>query len=118
MTETTTTAAVDGTVTPLVRAEWAERFRQKAERNIAKWGLQDVETLGLAVAEEAGELAQAILKHRHEGGTVQRIAEEADDLGALCLQVRARLAKPGCAACDRGDDMLGHSDECPNKGIT
>ena len=100
-----------------VRADWTEALAAKAEKNIKKWGLQSLETLGLAVAEEAGELAQAILKHRWEGGSLARIAEEADDLGALCLQVRARLAKPGCAACDRGDYMIGHSDDCPNSSI-
>lgn len=60
---------------------------RKALENRAKWGSQDYETLGLAVAEEVGELAQAILKYRHEGAAEIRIAEEALDLGALCIQV-------------------------------
>ncbi len=59
----------------------------KARRNLAKWGRQDFETLGLAVAEEAGELAQAILQARHEVGDPDRIRREAIDLGALCIQV-------------------------------
>ncbi len=85
-----------------VSPDWPAELAEKAERNIAKWGIQSLETLGLAVAEEAGELAQAILKHKFEGGLAARIAEEAADLGALCLQVRARLAIHGCT--DREDN--------------
>lgn len=59
----------------------------KARRNLAQWGRQDFETLGLAVCEEAGELAKAILQARHEGGDPDRIRQEAIDLGALCIQV-------------------------------
>ena len=79
----------------------AEDLVRKAERNVAKWGDQDYETLTLAVAEEAGELAQAVLQHKWEAGDESRIPEEAADLGALCLQVmrlydraRAEEAKP------------------------
>ena len=64
-----------------------DTIKQRASNNLNKWGEQDLETLGLCVAEEAGELAQAILQHKHEGGTEDRIFEEAMDLGALCLQV-------------------------------
>jgi len=67
-----------------------ELLSLRAEQNVEKWGLQDFETLGLAVCEEAGELAQAILQARHEGQPRKRIFEEAVDLGALCLQVIAR----------------------------
>lgn len=98
----------------LVRAKWASLFRAKAEKNIAKWGLQDTETLCLAIMEEAGELAQAVLQHKHEGKPAYRITEEAADLGALCLQVWAFMDRPPCAACDRSDFQLGHSDDCPN----
>ena len=59
----------------------------RAARNLEKWGPQDFQTLGLAVCEEAGELAQAILQERHEAGSRDRIREEAVDLGALCLQI-------------------------------
>lgn len=65
----------------------AEDMDRKAMQNRAKWGSQDYETLALAVAEEAGELARAVLQHRHEGRPEIRIAEEALDLGALCIQV-------------------------------
>ena len=64
-----------------------EDMERKAQANVAKWGHQDYQTLALAVAEEAGELAQAVLQHRHEGQPEIRIAEEALDLGALCIQV-------------------------------
>ena len=63
----------------------------RAARNLEKWGPQDFQTLGLAVCEEAGELAQAILQERHEAGRRDRIREEAIDLGALCLQIMAHF---------------------------
>jgi hypothetical protein len=61
----------------------------RAQGNLEKWGEQDFETLGLATAEETGELCQAILKARHEGGSPERIRHEAIDLGALCVQMLA-----------------------------
>jgi hypothetical protein len=88
-------------------------FLERAIKNVAKWGKQDLETLGLAIAEETGELCQAILKARWEGGDRERIREEVIDLGALCHQVMLYLDHPPCAACDRGDYQLGHSDHCP-----
>lgn len=36
-------------------------FSEQAVQNLQKWGIQSLETLGLAMAEETGELAQAIL---------------------------------------------------------
>ena len=62
-------------------------FAMKAEENIEKWGVQHLETLVLAIAEETGELAQALLQYRHEGGERQRILDETADLGALCCQI-------------------------------
>ena len=87
----TETAAGDGR---------AARLEAKAAANTAKWGMQDFQTLGLAVAEEAGELAQAILQHLHEGGDRGRICEESVDLGALCLQVMAHFPEAGGATGD------------------
>ena len=89
------------------------RLAARAERNLTKWGKQDLETLGLAIAEETGELCQAVLKARDEGGDRERIREETIDLGSLCLQLIYLLDNPPCAACDRGDHQLGHSDYCP-----
>lgn len=88
-------------------------FLERAIKNVAKWGKQDLETLGLAIAEETGELCRAILKARWEGGDRERIREEVIDLGALCHQVLLYLDHPPCAACDRDDFQLGHSDHCP-----
>lgn len=68
-------------------ADW----RHKAEENVDEWGLQDVETLLLAMQEEMGELAQAHLEAEHENGDRTRIARELADLGALCVQLRWRL---------------------------
>jgi len=69
------------------QTSWLD-FRSQAERNVTKWGLQDIETLALAIAEETGELAQAVLQHKHESGSILRVYEEAKDLGALCIQIR------------------------------
>ena len=62
-------------------------LQNKASANLAKWGMQPVETLGLVASEECGELCQAILKTNHEGGDRDRIRQEAIDLGAVCLQI-------------------------------
>lgn len=67
--------------------EWSE----KAEKNINKWGLQDIETLTLAMMEELGELSQAILQAKHENGDPQRIEEELSDLAALCYQMQSAI---------------------------
>jgi len=88
-------------------------FLDQARKNLAKWGKQDLETLGLAISEETGELCQAILQARDEKGDRERIRSEAIDLAALCLQVFEYLDHPPCAACDRDDYQLGHSEFCP-----
>ncbi|GEM_PF-3282285 len=70
---------------------WVAVWEKKAEENTAKWGQQDLRTLGLAIAEEAGEIAQAILQYHHGGGNREHIREEVDDLGALLLQLRGSI---------------------------
>jgi NTP pyrophosphatase (non-canonical NTP hydrolase) len=65
--------------------------------NIGKWGLQDLATLGLAIAEEAGEVARAILENAHAGKPVARAYEEAVDLGALCVQMMLLVREQGDA---------------------
>lgn len=64
-----------------------DRWMGKASENIDKWGLQDEETLLLAVQEELGELTQAHLEARDEDGNPERVDEELDDLGALLIQL-------------------------------
>jgi NTP pyrophosphatase (non-canonical NTP hydrolase) len=73
--------------TQMELAYWLE----KAEENIEEWGLQDVETLLMAMQEELGEMTQAHLEAAHEDGDAARIATELDDLAALCIQLRWRL---------------------------
>jgi len=75
----------------------------KASENIDEWGYQDEATLLLAMQEELGELTQAHLEARAEGGGPRRVEEELDDLGALLLQfheVRNRT-REGSQAGDR-----------------
>lgn len=102
-------------------------FRERAAANIAKWGAQDYETLALCIAEEAGEVAQAVLQFQHENGAEERIREEAVDLGALCLQLLATfdVAKAGvdesgsCEVC-RFVGVYGGADrvlECENEDV-
>lgn len=62
------------------------RWSGKASANIEEWGLQDEETLLLAMQEELGELTQAFLEARAEDGNPARVDAELDDLGALLLQ--------------------------------
>lgn len=66
-------------------------WRDKAEENVNEWGLQDEETLLLAMQEELGEMTRAHLEAVHEDGDPARLAAELDDLGALCMQLRWRL---------------------------
>jgi NTP pyrophosphatase (non-canonical NTP hydrolase) len=64
-----------------------DRWIGQAAENIEEWGLQDEETLLLAIQEELGELTQAYLEATHEAGDPSRVSEELDDLGALLLQL-------------------------------
>jgi len=68
----------------------ADRWMGKASENIEEWGLQDEETLLLAIQEELGELTRAVLEARYEGGDERAIDEELDDLGALLIQFDER----------------------------
>ena len=80
-------SAAKNSMHPLVQPVWMDRINRRVAENLDKWGVQDFETLGLAVCEEAGELAQAILQNKHEHGELVRITQEALDLAALCVQV-------------------------------
>lgn len=80
-----------------------DRWIGQADENIKEWGLQDEETLLLAIQEELGELTQAHLEARSEGGDPARIDEELDDLGALLLQFHeARNARSVGTGTDGG----------------
>ncbi|QZP37054.1 hypothetical protein [Halobaculum magnesiiphilum] len=72
-----------------------DRWIGKADENIEEWGLQDRETLLLAMQEELGELTQAVLETATEDGDPDRIDEELDDLGALLLQFHERRQRGG-----------------------
>jgi len=75
-----------------------DRWIGQASENIEKWGLQDEQTLLLAIQEELGELTQAHLEANHEHGDPGRVDDELDDLGALLLQLhesRQQAAKAG-----------------------
>ena len=67
-----------------------DRWMGQASENIDRWGLQDEETLLLAIQEELGELTRAHLEAKHEDGDPHRVDEEIDDLGALLLQLHER----------------------------
>lgn len=69
----------------------AEYWIDKAEENIDEWGVQDIDTLLLAMQEEMGELTQAYLEYSAEDGDGERIPKELADLGALCFQLSWRL---------------------------
>lgn len=65
----------------------SQSARERAEKNVEKWGLQREETLLLAMQEEMGELTQAHLEAEHEGGDPERLREELIDLMALAHQL-------------------------------
>lgn len=68
-----------------------DRWPSKAAKNEEVWGDQSVETLLLAMQEELGELTQAHLEARAEGEDPRRVADELDDLAALCIQLNRRV---------------------------
>lgn len=70
-----------------------DRWMGQAAENIENWGLQDEQTLLLAIQEEFGELTQAHLEANHEDGDPSRVDDELDDLGALLLQLHERRQK-------------------------
>lgn len=71
----------------LISQLWAE----KAGENLNEWGQQDVETLLLAAQEELGELTQATLQAKHEGGSSEDVRAELNDLAALMYQIQWAL---------------------------
>jgi|GEM_PF-1391772 len=82
-----------------------ERWVSQADRNLEKWGLQDEETLLLAIQEELGELTQAHLEARDEGGDPDRVDEELHDLGALLIQLhKGRNNRSAFTGGDHGDE--------------
>ena len=74
------------------------KWEDIAMENVEKWGMQDKETLALAMMEELGELTQAILQYNeldHDVPNVvehqlkyQRMVDELDDLAALMHQMK------------------------------
>lgn len=63
----------------------------RADENLDKWGMQHPAELLLAMQEEMGELTQAWLEAAYEDGDRERVAEECNDLAALCVQLRWSL---------------------------
>jgi NTP pyrophosphatase (non-canonical NTP hydrolase) len=78
-----------------------EMWEAMAEDNIQQWGIQERETLLLAMQEELGELTQAQLEYEHEHGHPERVREELDDLAALVIQFRRALARDADASPDQ-----------------
>jgi NTP pyrophosphatase (non-canonical NTP hydrolase) len=74
-----------------ISSQWLDDIKLRAELNLKKWGVQSPQDIGLAIAEETGEIAQAILKAYNEGASLCRIADEAVDLAALTLQMLVTL---------------------------
>lgn len=98
-----------------------------------QWGERTLELIGLKVAEEAGEIAGAIVKIPEGRLTWADLDKEVGDLLIVLSQIAAKrgwtleqlrtqrfeqikeraLGCIPCAACDRGDFQLGHADNCP-----
>ena len=85
-----------------------QQWGQKAEENVEEWGIQKVDTLLLAIQEELGELTQAHLEARAEGGDPARVEEELADLSALCFQLQWSLNRRDV---DTGSDRSGTRPE-------
>ena len=76
-----------GDEAPAISISLFARWHGKAVENVDEWGLQDEETLLLAMQEELGELTQAFLEARDEDGDPECVDWELDDLGALLFQL-------------------------------
>lgn len=85
----------DSNSIPVPEIVSAIRWHEQARENVDEWGLQDLETLLLAMQEELGELAKAHLEATHEGGDPERIQAELDDLAALCYQMQWAVDERG-----------------------
>lgn len=63
--------------------------RSRSVANAEKWGVQDLETLALAICEQSGKLSQSILHSTKEPDkcVAGRTLDEARHIGALSIQV-------------------------------
>lgn len=90
----------------------------KASENIGEWGLQDEETILLAMQEELGELTQAYLEASYEGGDPSRVDKELDDLGALLLQLHeARKPRYVDTGTNQEDQYMGGKSTFPEVAL-
>ena len=78
---------------PLEQREAISEWLSRASENVERWGLQDTETLLLAMTEELGEISQAHLEAEHENGDPERVREELADLMALGIQLDRRRSE-------------------------
>lgn len=101
----------------------------------SQWGEKTMDRLVSKLAEETGEIAGAIVKIPEGRASEEDLDKELGDAlivlsqfaakrGHTLEQLRAKrfeqikeraTTRPPCAACDRGDYQLGHSDECAKK---
>jgi len=81
--------------------------RRRAEKNVAKWGLQNWSTLWLAMIEELGEIAKAHLQSSNEGADRARVIDECMDLAALCVQYVAKVLADRDVAIDAAEAEEG-----------
>lgn len=93
-----------------------QEIMEERARQDKKWGVQNhpnLYWLGILM-EEVGEAAKALIE-----GKLDELYKELIQVSAVGLAwlecMKRRKEHPPCAACDRGDFSLGHSDECIKK---
>lgn len=106
---------------------------ERAKAKFPTWPTDPIHAMAV-VNEEVGELNKAVLQqvyepHKNKDG-LDEIRKEAVQVAAMMHRFLESLDayrfEPSaqhtqhvpCAACDRGDYQLGHSDFCPNNGVT
>lgn len=69
----------------------------QAAANIAKWGVQEIDTLVIAISEQSGKVSQAYLHSMHEPNKYERgqLKQQARHTAALCLQLFITLEAHG-----------------------
>ncbi|MHA1403796.1 MAG: hypothetical protein ACTSSI_08530 [Candidatus Helarchaeota archaeon] len=71
--------------------EFCKKVGLQHEKNVKKWGIQEIDILLLATMEELGELSQAFLQANWENQPRERIESELIDLAALLPAIYFKL---------------------------
>ncbi len=92
MSDANALIALSAETKAVIDREQAEH-RAQSHQNVCKWGLQNAETLILAINEQTGKMSQSFLHSEFEPEkyTPGQLLEQARHTAALCLQLAVFL---------------------------